>query len=181
MKTPFAALLLLSGAACATLPAERASGGLDDGPTQPDYDTRAIERSLTEDMRIRFGGAMVAEARAAGSHVLARRFTGGIPIPPPPGATTPPPPPAMAMLMKRGSTWLRAETTGWRAAWPHEAAQIEAIAASKAFIDEPAHTPPCPDYGRAELIMRLDGGQTYVRDTGCPTQTDRMIASALAS
>ena len=113
------------------------------------------------------------------THLIVKRFVGMAP-PPPPGAgsdwrVTP----AAALLVKRGGPWSVATSSGWRPANLEAAAELDRAIADHSFWNEPAYTPPCPDFGASLLLLKVPGKTETVRNSTCMSQASRVVEAAL--
>ena len=143
-------------------------------------DLALVREDLIATAAQRFGEGALAQARAAPTYLIAKRFAGMAP-PPPPGAgadwTAPTP---TALLMKGMDGWLVADGRGgWRAANAEAAAEIDQVIADRAFWSEPAASQPCPDYGASLLLLKVPGRSETVRKSMCTSVADRAVLAAL--
>jgi hypothetical protein len=178
------ALLILAGvAACATpepapvTTAEANGRPLDTLPA----DTRlaGVREDLLATAADRFGAAELSEARAAPAYLIVKRFIGMAPPPPPGAGADWRPRPAAALLVRRAEGWMVATANGWRRADQTAAAELDQLIADPAFSSEPAYTPPCPDYGASQLLLKVPGHSETVRNSLCMSQASRMVEAAL--
>jgi len=122
---------------------------------------------------------MLAEARAAPTHLIVKRFVGMAPPPPPGAGADWGPTPAAALLVRRAEGWMVATAAGWRRADQEAATELERIIADPGFWSEPAYTPPCPDFGASLLLLKVPGRSETVRNSMCMSSTSRMVEAAL--
>src|SRR5687768_17729321 len=151
-----AALIIASLGACATPapdPVLDSARPLDVLPG--DAELTRVRADLLATAADRFGAAALAEARAAPTHVLVKRFVGMAPPPPPGAGANWRPTPAAALLVRRAVGWMVATGTGWRRAGDEAASELDQIVADPAFWSEPAYTPPCPDFGASLLLLKI--------------------------
>ena len=179
-----AALVLASVAGCA-VPAPDAGAPADTIGARP-LDTLPAEAGLArvrDDLLAtaadRFGAAALSEARAAPTHLVAKRFVGMAP-PAPPGASAGwRPTPAAALLVRRTEGWMVATETGWRRAGDEATTELDQIMADPTFWSEPAYTPPCPDFGVSLLLLKLPGHSETVKNSTCMSRASAMVEAAL--
>jgi hypothetical protein len=127
----------------------------------------------------RFGAATLAEARAATTHLVVKRFVGMGPPPPPGAGADWRPTPAAALLVRRAEGWMVATGSGWRVADSEAASELDRMIADPAFWSEPAYTPPCPDFGASLLLLKVPGRNETVRNSMCTSQASRFVEAAL--
>jgi hypothetical protein len=129
----------------------------------------------------RWGLEALAEARAAPTYLIAKRFAGMAP-PPPPGAgpdwVVPTP---AALLMRRPQGWLVATESGWRAAKAEAAAEIDKVLNDPRFWSEPTTNAPCPDSGASLLLLKAAGKAETVRRSYCSSVADKAVFAALGA
>lgn len=142
-------------------------------------DLREVRKDLLATAADRFGQDRLAEALAAPTHLIAKRFAGMLP-PPPPGQSTPDYVPPAALMMKSAQGWMIAAPTGWRPAKADQAAEIDRLIADPALWAEPATNFPCPDYGASLLMLKIPGKATIVRKSGCPDVADKAVNAAIS-
>lgn len=172
-----ASLLALAG--CVT-PSEQLPLPPDAAHGAGYVDPADVERIVLDAARERYGDNLVSQSVRSSDYIIVWRAYGGIPVPPPPGEPFPPPPaPRMALLAMKGGLWVFAENGIWRQARPGMIAEIEAIAATQNFWQEPVHVPPCPDYGAMRMVAKFSGKPKIARDHACPSQSDRLAHYAL--
>lgn len=172
--------LLLGGLAACAASGPIASPG-DGGPGHPESAGRLaqVEGDLLGTARERYGEAALARALNSSTYLIAKRYV-GFPPPPPPGAGADwKPPSPSALMLKEGGAWLVATTEGWRQARPEVATELNGILAARSFWDEPPLIPACPDYGSANLLLKMPGHQRMVRSAYCVGETDRAVSAAL--
>jgi hypothetical protein len=150
---------------------------LDTLPADTDLATARLDLITTAEQR--FGASLLEQARAAPIHLIVKRFLGMAP-PPPPGADaswrlTP----AAAMLVRRAEGWLVATSTGWRPATSEPGAELDRLIADAGFQQEPAYTPPCPDFGASLLLLKHLGKAETVRNSTCMSGASRVVEAAL--
>ena len=147
LRLPATAIALAALSACepAPLPAPIAiPAGRPLDVLQTDTSFDKVRQDLLVTAGVRFGQAAVQDALTAPRYIVAKRFAGMLP-PTPPGEAPKPPPTPTALLMDRGSGWMVATASGWRAARPEVAAEINTRLAQAGFWSDAAYTPPCPD------------------------------------
>jgi hypothetical protein len=83
------------------------------------------------------------------------------------------------MLMRRPSGWVVATPSGWRPADAAAAAELDAIVSDEMFWNEPAYTPPCPDFGASLLLLKAPGRTETVRNSTCMSRAARTVEAAL--
>lgn len=144
-------------------------------------DLRAVRADLLATARERYGAAAVERALAAPTHLIVKRFVGMSP-PPPPGAgpdwRAPTP---SALLIRDGGAWRTATPDGWRPARADAAARLDALLADARLRTEPAYTPPCPDFGASNLVLKLPGQPEAVRNALCSSAAADLVEAALQS
>ncbi|MGX7895552.1 hypothetical protein [Tsuneonella sp. HG222] len=177
LRTLAFALLALQLGGCATVPATGDGDDPRNPSTQPGYDLARVETDVVSSARERFGATLVDEAMRAPAWLATKRYFGMLPPPPPDNPTWRPTPP-MALMMRRDGQWLVAENGGWRQARTEQAAEIDAILASRTFLEEPGHVPPCPDYGSINLVIKVPARAKIVRQHACTSHTDRLAQAA---
>ena len=175
-----AALIIASLGACAAPapePIQERARPLDTLPG--DAELTRVREDLLATAADRFGAAALAEARAAPTHLVVKRFVGMAP-PPPPGASADwRPTPAAALLVRRAEGWMVATGSGWRRAAAEAASELDRIIADPAFWSEPAYTPPCPDFGASLLLLKTRGNPEMVRNSMCMSGASRIVEAAL--
>ena len=179
------AFVLVTIAACTTAtPAPEAASQTIVADQRPlrslpaDAGLRDVRNDLLATAGDRFGQERLAEALAAPTHLIAKRFAGMLP-PPPPGEATPEYVPPAALMMKTAQGWMVATASGWRPATPEHSAEIDRLIADPAFWAEPATDMPCPDYGASLLLLKVPGKANIVRKSGCPNLADKAVAAAI--
>ena len=184
MQLALAALVIAGVAACAGhAPDPAAPAGtptarpLDTLPG--DADLARVRDDLLATAADRFGAAAVAEARAAPTHLVVKRFVGMAPPPPPGAGADWRPTPAAALLVKRAEGWMVATGSGWRPADGEAASELDQLIADAAFWSDPAYTPPCPDFGASLLLLKAPGQSETVRNSMCTSAASRMVEAAL--
>ena len=181
MRFAFVALAYASLAACtpAVVATETLPSSVEPLLTLPaEASFPLVRQDLLATAADRVGPARLEEARAATTYLIVKRFAGMLP-PPPPGAVTTLPTPPAALLVKRVEGWMVATPDGWRPAAPDAAAEIDSILANAAFWNEPAYTPPCPDFGASLLLLKVPGNTETVRNSTCMSQASRLVEAAL--
>ena len=181
LRLPLLALLVVTGCAqpqtAAVDPA--AARPLDTQPAGADL--ASVRADLLATARERYGTAAVERALAAPAHLIVKRFAGMAP-PPPPGAgpewRAPTP---SAMLIREGGGWLAATPDGWRPAQPKTGAQLDSILAAGRLWDEAAYTPPCPDFGSSNVLLKMPGRPVTVRAALCSSAAADLVQAALAA
>jgi hypothetical protein len=142
-------------------------------------DLQLVRSDLIATASGRFGAQALNEALGAQTYLIAKRFV-GMPPPPPPGAGADwAPPTPTALLLKRDGAWMVATPSGWRAAKPEVAAELEKVIAAPSFWSEPAYTPPCPDYGASLLLVKTRNRAETVRNSTCSSDADKVVLAAL--
>ena len=144
-----------------------------------DAELTRVREDLLATAGDRFGAAALAEARAAPTHLVVKRFVGMAPPPPPGAGADWRPVPAGALLVRRAEGWMVAAGTGWRRADAEAAGELDRIVADPAFWSEPTSTPPCPDYGASLLLLKVPGRSETVRNSMCTSQASRLVEAAL--
>ena len=180
-----AALILAGVAACAA--PSRAPDPVTAGATTArpldilpaEADLTRVRRDLLATAADRFGAAALTEARAAPAHLVVKRFVGMAPPPPPGAGVDWRPTPAAALLVRRAGGWAVATANGWRGADHEAATELDRIIADPAFWSEPAYTPPCPDFGASQLLLKVPGKTESVRNSMCMSRASRMVEAAL--
>lgn len=180
MRLASAALIIASLGACATPAPDPVLDSARPLDTLPgDAELTRVREDLLATAADRFGAAALAEARAAPTHVVVKRFVGMAP-PPPPGASADwRPTPAAALLVRQAEGWMVATGSGWRRAAAEAASELDRIIADSAFWSEPAYTPPCPDFGASLLLLKAPGRSETVRNSMCTSQASRVVEAAL--
>lgn len=138
-----------------------------------------VRRDLLATAADRFGAAALAEARAAPTHLIVKRFAGMAPPPPPGAGMDWRPVPQAALLARRTAGWMVADDGGWRPADPGAAAELDRILVARAFWSEPAYTPPCPDFGASLVLLKAPGRPETVRNSTCMSRTADLVQAAL--
>jgi hypothetical protein len=138
-----------------------------------------IEADLLATARERYGPAALQRALAAPTHIIVKRFAGMAPPPPPGAAPGWMPATPSALLMREDGRWLIATPDGWRDADRDAAAEIDAALASREFWNEPAASFPCPDYGASLMLLKAPQRARTVRNSKCPSISDRIVQAAL--
>ncbi|HVM22814.1 MAG TPA: hypothetical protein VM308_05875, partial [Sphingomicrobium sp.] len=77
--------------------------------------------------------------------------------------------------------WLAASDSGWRAVSADRAAQIDAILAGSKLWSEPADTPPCPDFGASNVLLKVPGRRETVRNALCMSAAADLVQAALGA
>ena len=185
MKTQLALALVIAGVAACAAPAPDPVGPADTTSARPldtlpgDADLARVREDLLATAAGRFGAAALNEARAAPAHLVVKRFVGMAPPPPPGAAANWKPTPAAALLVRRTEGWMVATASGWRRADGEAASEIDQLIADPAYWAEPAHTPPCPDFGASLLLLTSPGHPETVRNSMCTSRTSRIVEAAL--
>lgn len=185
-RLALAALTIAGGlalAGCETVPgpapAKLASNArpLDTLPSGADL--QLVRQDLLATAVNRFGSGLLAEARAAPTHLMVKRFVGMAPPPPPGASGSWRPVPAAALLARRAGGWSVATGTGWRPVNAELGAELDRAVADPAFWSEPAFTPPCPDFGASLALLKAPGRAETVRNSTCMSQASRLVEVAL--
>jgi hypothetical protein len=174
-------LLSLGGCAMPVAPAEPPSAARPLDTLPSNYDPALVRADLLATARDRNGAAALDRAMAASDHLLVKRFAGMAPPPPPDAGADWRPPTPSAMLIRDGGQWLVATPSGWRPAVPDAAAQIDALITSSRFWNEPAYTPPCPDFGASNLLLKVRGRPESVRNGLCSSAAADLVQAALGA
>lgn len=151
--------------------------GLDTQPAGADL--ASVRADLLATARERYGAAAVERALAAPTHLIVKRFAGMVPPPPPgagPGWRAPTP---TAMLIRDANGWLAATPDGWRAARAEAAAEVEALLAGTGLWSEPPYTPPCPDFGSSNALVKVPRRAETVRAALCSGAAADLVQGAL--
>lgn len=178
-------LVLVTIAACTTAAPEREAASqtivTDQRPLQSlpaDTGLRGVRNDLLATAADRFGQERLAEALAAPTHLIAKRFAGMLP-PPRPGEMTREYVPPAALMMKTAQGWMIATPDGWRPAKAEHAAGIDRVIADPNFWAEPATNLPCPDYGASLLMLKVPGKPNIVRKSSCTSVADKAVLAAI--
>ena len=59
--------------------------------------------------------------------------------------------------------------------------QIDALITSSRFWNEPAYTPPCPDFGASNLLLKVRGRPESVRNGLCSSAAADLVQAALGA
>ena len=176
-------LATLAVAACA----QPQAPALDPAPSRP-LDTQPAGASLTSvradllaTARERYGAAAVERALAAPTHLIVKRFAGMAPPPPPGAGADWRPPTPSALLMGEAGRWLAATPDGWRPVDATAGVQIDAMLASPRLWSEDAYTPPCPDFGSSNVLLKVPGRAETVRSALCSSAAADLVQAALAA
>lgn len=179
----FVSALIIALAGCAT-PERQVSPNATTRPLDvlpPGFDPALVRSDLLATARERFGAAALDRATTAPTHLIVKRFA-GMPPPPPPGAgpdwRTPTP---AALLIRDSSGWLVATPDGWRAASAEAAAQLDFAITSQRLWSEPVYTPPCPDFGASNLLLKAPGRRETVRNALCSSGAADVVQLALSA
>lgn len=138
-----------------------------------------IENDLLATARQRFGEAAVERALATPTHLFVKRFAGMVPPPPPGAGADWRPPTPSALLLKDNAGWQVATESGWRPADAGVAAELDAILAQEAFWRESEFVQACPDYGAANLLLKVPRDARIVRSHQCDSASARAVQAAL--
>jgi hypothetical protein len=143
------------------------------------FDAERVRGDLETTARARFGDALTDRALASAAYLFSKHYMG---LPPPPvlqpdGSYKDPEPP-MAMLIRENGQWLAATATGFRAANPAKAEEIDALLADPAFWAEPAWAQPgCTDAGGSLMMLKVPRRAPVVRQGACGAtkRTERLV------
>ena len=144
-------------------------------------DLEAVRADLLATARQRYGAAALERALAGPTHIIVKRFAGMAPPPPPGAGADWRPPTPSAMLIREASGWLAATPDGWRPAAPEAAAQLESLLAGTRLWDERAYTPPCPDFGASNVLLKVPGRRETVRNALCSSAAADLVQAALGA
>jgi hypothetical protein len=142
-------------------------------------DVASVRADLVATARSNYGSAALARALGSPNYLIVKRFAGMVPPPPPgtPADWTPPTP--TALLVKDGASWMVATANGWRPANAAAGNTINTILAEPQFRNEPAFTPPCPDFGSGNLVLKTPGRAETVRIAQCMSKAASLVEAAL--
>jgi hypothetical protein len=184
VKRNFALLGLVAAwlTACAVPTGTVAPSSYGDRPLDvlpPGFDPALVRSDLLATARDRYGDAAVERALTAPTHLVVKRFAGMAPPPPPGAGPHWRPPTPSAVLVRENNAWTVATATGWRAAQPEPAAELDSLLAEARFWSEPAYVPPCPDAGASLLLLKIPDHAETVRNSTCSSLAERLVSAAL--
>jgi hypothetical protein len=145
----------------------------------PGFDLGAQRNDTIATARQQFGAAAVDRALRSETYLIAKRFAGMLPPPPPGTPSDWRPPTPTAMLIREGSEWLVATSSGWRAAKADAGADLDRLIADRTFWSEPVYTQACPDYGAQLLLLKLHRRPETFRNSQCTSKASEMVEAAL--
>lgn len=145
----------------------------------PGFDPVLVRQDLVASASARFGPKALAQVRQQPTYLIVKRFMG---MPPPPPAGAGPnwrAPTPMALLARRAEGWMVATASGWRPANQAAIAELDGIISDPAFWAESDYTPPCPDFGASQLLLRAPVRGETVRSSMCTSAASRVVEAAL--
>lgn len=145
----------------------------------PSFDLQSQRADVIATARQQFGDAAVERALRSSTYLFAKRFAGMLPPPPPGTPMDWRPPTPTALLIREGTGWLVATSSGWRTAKGDIALEIEKLIADRGFWSEPIYTQACPDYGAQLLLLRVPQRSETFRNSQCISKASSLVEAAL--